>query len=402
MAERGGIGFRRSDNDPAAKAAGLLLRIGFALLVLVVPVVALFSRRLPLILVPIGALMIIIASAIMEETPDPREGLRRAFTSPAGLAAAFLAFWSTVSLAWTPFPLEAAERLFRVIGSIGLAVGAAVALPDRMRGSNLHLVGIGAAAGALASLVALVRFTFLDPIALERGATLVTLLAWPAVAWLTMKQRSLFAMALAALVGFAALVGRRPDIVVSLLAGAVVLGGAVANLRATARAIAVLMAGIMLLTPVAVLVVAPFMGMDTEAGRTANLWAQIITADYSRLITGYGLDTALRSRITNVLDFSAPRSLIFEIWYELGILGVVASALALAFGADHVGRLGPSVGPFALGCMAYAFALAVIGLGTAQTWWLTSLCVTAVAFAGVVNGQYRTVRPRATGLRPRP
>ncbi len=390
-------GQRLDRRDPAARAAGLLLRIGFGLLVVVLPVAAVYSRRAVFILAPIGALVMIIASAVMEETPDPRSGLKRLLSGPTGLACAFLAAWSGLSLLWTPFPAEAAERLFRVLGALVLAAGAALALPERMRASNLYLlpVGTGAAAMLLLSNL-LLPGRGSEGITLERGLITVTLLAWPAVAWLAIKRRSVPAMLIAALVGFAGLFGRVPDILPALVAGSVVLGGAMVNPRAVGQAVGAVMAGMVLLTPLAILVLAPLLGGAGDLGRLALVWSEVLLSDPIGIITGHGLDTALRSRVTSVLTSEAPRSLLFEVWYELGILGSLATAVALGFGAARTGLVGPLVAPFALGGMTFAFTLAVIGLGTAQTWWLSALGIAAVAFAAVANGQYRTVRPRAT------
>jgi hypothetical protein len=382
----------------AAKAAGLLLRIGFALLVIVIPVASVVSRRAVFILAPVGALIIIIASALMEETPDPRSGLQRLVSGPVGLAATFLAAWSGLSLAWTPFPAEAAERLFNVVGAAALAFGAAIALPTRMRATNLYLIPIGAGLGALLLLLALLRAQVPGEQTLVRASITVSLLAWPGICWLAMKRRSVPAMLVAALVGFAALVGRVPETLPALLVGSVVLGGAMMNRQAAGQAVGLAMAAMVLGAPLVVLLAARVFAGQADIGPMFDVWAQTITAEPLRLITGHGLDAALRGRFTNLLDTAAPRSILFEIWYELGVLGAVALAVALATAATRVAAIGPIVSPFALGAMTTGFVLSVLGLGTAQSWWLSVLGITAVAFAGVANGQYRTVRPRS--LRP--
>ncbi len=65
--------------DPATDAALLLRRIGFGTLALVLPLAALVSRRAAVVLVPIGVVLLIIATLI----EDPRNSW-----------ACFERFWS--------------------------------------------------------------------------------------------------------------------------------------------------------------------------------------------------------------------------------------------------------------------------------------------------------------------
>ena len=50
--------------DPAADSAALLRRLGFAILMLAVPVSALFARRAIVVLVPVGIILLVIAAAL--------------------------------------------------------------------------------------------------------------------------------------------------------------------------------------------------------------------------------------------------------------------------------------------------------------------------------------------------
>ncbi len=95
-----------------------------------------------------------------------------------------------------------------------------------------------------------------------------------------------------------------------------------------------------------------------------QVWADIIMADPLRLVTGHGIETALRNRISSALDVSAPTSLIFEVWYELGVLGALALTMAVGFTAMNLAGLSRTLGSFGLGCLGFAFGLSVMGLGT--------------------------------------
>jgi hypothetical protein len=385
-----------ADIDPAEQAALLLFRLGFAILAIALPISAVLSRRAPVIVAPIGAIVMVTATLLMPGQPLGGGRLRRLLTSPGGLAALFLLLWSTLSLLWTPFPSAGAERLFRMAGSAFIAVAAIAALPPRMRTSNLWLpvLGVGAAAG-VAMAVALVRPAAIDAQAIERGAVLITLVAWPAVTWLSMKRRSVAAMGIAAAVGCLAILLQGAAMLPALLVGAVLLGGAINDIRGASAAF---IAGVVVLVlggPLIAMMLSLLAPQESGFGRTMQLWSDIIFADPARLLTGHGLETALRNRISQQLDPSAPKSLLFEVWYELGVLGALATAVALAAGIAAAARLGRAVAPFALGCMGFAFALSVIGLGTSQTWWITALAATAIIFGAVANGEFKTERPLA-------
>jgi hypothetical protein len=382
--------------DPAEQAALLLFRIGFGILCIALPVAAAFSRRALVIIAPIGAIVLIFSALMIRDNRNALVRIRGVLTSPAGLAGLFIIFWSALSLLWTPFPASGAERLFRIVGTAGLALGAIIALPQRMRATNLYLLAVGVGFSAVTQLALLVWGAGLaDPINLERAAILTTLLAWPAVNWLAIKQRSLFGMAIGASVGTIAIVLQGPSILPALLIGAVLLGGALNNRRGTAVALMSAVTVLIMAAPLIALTLSFVAPQESGLGRTMQSWADLIIADPSRLLTGHGLDSALRNRISQILAPSAPSSLLFEIWYELGLLGAIALTTVIVLSVDRISHLGDTLTPFALGCFGFAFSLAVIGLSTSQTWWLTALATTVIAFAAVVNGEYRAKRPLA-------
>jgi hypothetical protein len=382
--------------DPAEQAAQLLFRIGFGILCVVLPLTSVFSRRAIVVIAPIGILILISAALMMKGSSQPGASLRRAISSPAGLAALFLIVWSAMSLAWTPFPGAGAERLLRVAASIGIAMGAIVALPERMRASNLYLLSVGIGLSAMVALgVATLQPELSEPTVLDRAAVLISLMAWPAVTWLSMKRRTVPAMGIAGAVGALALVLQGATVLPALLVGAVLLGGALNNLRGSAVAFAVAVAILIIGAPVIALVLSLLSTQASGFGRTMQVWADIILADPMRLVTGHGIETALRNRIAQALDNAAPTSLLFEVWYELGVLGALAMTVVLVASVFSIATLGRTLGAFALGCMGFAFTLATIGLGTSQTWWITALVATAIAFFAVAHGEYRTERPAA-------
>jgi len=361
--------------DPAEQAAQLLFRIGFGILCVIV---------------------LVSAALMMKGRSGPAQRVAGTLASPAGVAALFLLGWSALSLAWTPYPGPGAERLLRLAAAAVLAMGAAIALPERMRASNLYLIAIGVGCATAAALaIGLFRPEWTEPTVIERAIVLICLLGWPAAAWLAMKRRTVSAMAVAGGVGALALSLQGSTVPPALMLGGVLLGGALNNLRGAASAFAAATVALVIGAPLIALVVSLLAPQSSDFGRTMQVWADIIAADPLRLVTGHGVESALRNRISAALDVSAPTSLIFEVWYELGILGALALTVAVAFTALSLARLSRTLGSFALGCLGFAFALSVLGLGTSQAWWVTALVAAAIAFFAVANGEYRTERPTA-------
>src|SRR3712207_3946698 len=72
--------------DPAADAAALLRRLGFATLMLALPVGTLVARRGAVVLVPVGVILIVIAAALDGTHRSLRDSIASLVTSPAGLA----------------------------------------------------------------------------------------------------------------------------------------------------------------------------------------------------------------------------------------------------------------------------------------------------------------------------
>jgi hypothetical protein len=377
---------------PVEQAALMMFRIGFAILFLLMPISMLLSRRALFVLAPIGMIVLVVASVLLAAEKS-RPGL--GFWLPRGIVLPgllFLILWSMVSLLWSPFVEAGWTRLFQMSSSVVLVAMIMGLLPARMRSSNLYLIVVGVGAGLCALCVTLmIKPQRVPPIVFERALILVALLAWPAVAWLAIKRRSAAAMAIAAATGGLALVWQGA-IVPALLAGGVVLGGALNNRNSTAAALVAGICALILGAPVIALLIGLLPSQGTGLGTTLQSWADIILRDPLRLLTGHGLETSLRNRLSSVLDPAAPKSLLFEVWYELGLFGALALAVTLAGTIRAILRLDPVLVPYLLGCLAFAFTLAATGLGTSQTSSIWSLATVVVCFAALARGELRVSR----------
>jgi hypothetical protein len=395
--------------DPVAEAAGLLRRVAVAILVVLVPTAALVTRRGLVVLIPIGVFLLVIASALDGAQQPLARTAPRIIASPAGIAGGVVLLWCALSLIWTPFPAEASERLLNIAATVAMAVLGYLALPDRMRSANLYLIPVGV---AMAAVVGGAVALFGLPVArtaevmaqnLDRGLTVLALLVWPAVSWLRSRGRHAEAFAVGVLVSLATIVGPQPNPAIALACGALAFGLAVLSLRTGVRVMASVMAGLLALGPLIPFIVRPIAHLALEPGhwltRELRIWRTVITSEPERLVTGHGFETALRGRIEGLLPVNAPSTILFELWYELGVVGAFAAATALFAAVMACGRYSPSLVPGMVAAFVTAYAFACLGIGTAQMWWFTALALVVLVFVSIERGQFRTSRPKARLLR---
>jgi hypothetical protein len=159
------------------------------------------------------------------------------------------------------------------------------------------------------------------------------------------------------------------------------------------------MAGPLVIAPLLPLVLRPvaavWLGAAHPVVGSLDVWRSVVIDEPARLITGHGFETALRGRFVGLLAPDAPNSFLFEVWYELGLVGALAGAVALYRSASRAGRDHPLLVPGTVAAFATAFAFACLGIGTAQMWWFTALVVTILMFVAIERGQFRTTRPKA-------
>jgi hypothetical protein len=392
--------------DPVAEAAGLLRRVAFATLILVVPAAGLVTRRGVVVLIPIGISLLVIASALDGRQRPLGRTARRLVASPAAVAGAIALFWCALSLVWTPFPAEASERLLSIAATIAMAALGYLALPDRMRSADLYLipvgVGLAAAVGCAVALFGLpvTRTAEVAAQNLDRGLTVLALLVWPAASWLRSRGRHAEAFAIFVLVALATVLGPPPNHpAIALACGALAFGLVALSVRLGVRATAAVAAGLLALGPLLPFILRPIAQAALEPNhwlaRGLRIWRSVVAAEPERLITGHGFETALRGRIEGLLPINAPNTILFELWYELGVVGAFGTAAALFAAIVACGRRSPPLVPGMVAAFATAYAFACLGIGTAQMWWFTALALVVLVFVSIERGQFRTTRPKA-------
>lgn len=388
--------------DPVVSAAGMLRRIGFLILVVALPSLAFVSRRAVVVLTPVAVALIVIA-ALVDGAARPLSQSRRSLTSVPALATIALLGWIVLSLAWTPFFDPAAGRVVSILATTALGVAAYCAMPARMRSANLYLVPIGAGAAALfagglylahgqgypSATRAVAGETF------QRGLVVLVMAVWPAVAWLSSRGRDAQALALAVVVGAASALGPDNAPLLGFLAGAAICVLATAYPASVVATVATGMAVAILAAPAIPFLATPF-GAGAPGGALESLavWRDSMLADPLAVLTGHGVESVLRSTLAGLLSANTPDSILFEIWYELGLVGAVAAAVALASAVRASARRHPAMVPGEMAGFVSAFVMAALGVATTQMWWVTTLIVIGLIFVAGARGQFRTKRPK--------
>lgn len=395
--------------DPAADAARLLGRLGFAILMIAAPLAAVGGRRALVIMVPIAVVLIVLATFIETDGREPWQRAKAMILTPSGGLALFLLFWAGLSLVWTPFPQDAAERLANVIGSAALLLLCVAALPRRMRASNVYFLPLGIAitAGALIALALRADTDSLDDGHLaQRAALLITMMMPAAITWLAMRGKMIAGWILLALVVSALWLVDAYWILAALVIGAFIYGLALRQTELARRLVLAGTAGLVLLAPLVPLVLRPItkliFGVQHVNTEAIRVWARVVTQEPARLITGHGFDTALRARSAGLVPAGSPRGLLFELWYELGLLGAIAFALLLWRAVAATSQLPARDSAAVLSLMSIAFALALLGQNATQAWWMFALLIAMMALVAVQRAHERALRlsPSSTVQRP--
>jgi hypothetical protein len=393
----------RSADMPAEAAAKLLNRLGLAILFIGLPCVGVFWRGAIYVFLPVGAILILIGALL----DAPRQAGRRLLdmlVSPGGAAALFFALWLGLSLIWTPFPAQAGARFLQFSAAAFLAALAAISLPHRVSTFALYFLpaGVGLASAATLAL------TYIEPpwfsAGLAFGETLsqramitAIVLVWPALGFLSLREHWIAASVLALLVAAVALAGFAQIALLAMGAGALVFVAAMSSAEKTARLAAWFCATLVMLSPLFPFIyrqALPLLGIEPSAGSTTMLvWGSLVQSQWPRLITGHGSGFVNSGLSFGYLPAGTPRSLLFLLWYDLGMIGAAGFTALVALALKGAGRLAPEAAPAVLAGLVTALTIAVLGIAASQIWWLTLLACDAIAFAVLIKGVDKARRP---------
>lgn len=396
-----------SSSDPSTAAAALLRRIGLAVLALALPATAIFARRAVVLLLPIGAVLLVIAALLDGEMYSLRAKLWRLASSTGFLAAALGTMWAAASLAWTPALAPAEERLLGLVGTFGTALAAYLALPDRIRSANLYLIPVGTALGAVTAVANWLAGSGRggglgeDGRSVERGLIVLVLFVWPSIAWLRSRDRDAQAILLALAVAVAAVLAQNPFTPAALAIGALAYLATSLSPRIGAASVATVMAFLVALTPLLPFLLDPILpsGTEDQAWLGAfRAWASVVASDPVRLITGHGFGSVVQGRLAGSLPAAVPDTPLVQIWYDLGIVGALIAAIGLWVGPRSAVESYAPLLPSVVGAFATVSTLACMGVGNGQAWAPAAVSASILMFVAAQRGQFRTRRPRTRDL----
>jgi hypothetical protein len=415
----------RSPLTPAQDAAALLRRIGFAILVLAVPIAAMVSRRATVVLAPVGVTLMLLATWIDDAGFGLIASFKRILSRPEAVAGALLLGWVALSMLWTPFPTQGGEKALNLLGTCFMLLLGIAALPEKMRASNLYLMAIGTAGATVFAVVMALLGLFsgavenaseleMDGRSLQRGLMILAIFIWPSVGWLASRGRRFEAMLLAAVAFIGTLPSTSSALTIALLAGGLTFGAVLFHPQKSTRIIAYGTGLLLALAPLIPFILNLMLWLvktpNTLAALALRLWAEIISGDPLRLITGHGVEAAFRSRVTGLLPAQSPNSFLFEIWYDLGIVGAFSCAAVCVFLLKRMSCSSSPLLPAKFACFVTAATLGILGMGGAgmgglgvggtQIWWVTSLGLAALAFVASERGQFRHRLPKANKSLP--
>jgi hypothetical protein len=399
-----------ASNDAAEDASRLLQRLGFVVLALGAPCAEALSSRAIFLFFPIGTALLLVA-AMLNPVKGVGGRLSAALGSPIGLVSLALIAWAALSLAWTPFPVEAIEHLLKLAGTALAVIVALCCSRDHMRATDLYLFPVGVALAMLAILtMALADNAGVGSYAdrTERSGVALVIMLWPAMAGLAARGRNGLARLLMILAAAFIFAIGAPVTAAALFVGVLVLSFAISDVKRTVTDLGILAAAIVLLSPLAP-AVAPTMArwffhakLSSLSGPLAPIAgaAEILLHEPLRLFTGHGIDTAVRGVQAGLLPAPVPRVALFEIWYELGIIGALLSATLVWLGFRGVGATGSKVARYLVAALACDLTLAFLSEDFSQMSWVTLLAVSALSAGAAARSQYRTKRPPAAGPEP--
>lgn len=397
-----------SPKDDAADASLFLSRLAYAVLAIAAPTGVVLHELAIYVLFPIGVALLTFA-AVLDPPQDLGARVVATFKRPEVLAGLGLLAWATLSMLWSPYSVAAGQHALKM-GAWAFAVWLGLTLTsERARATDLYLFPIGLGVMMAAILGTWMAIRQGAPISNDRiydgGRTLAALL-FPAMGGLVARGRNGYARVL--LISgfvFTFAIGSTP-IMLAVFVGFTALSFAASDLDRTTRDLSWIAAGLIGLAPLVALVASP-VAREIMHARLSSLPApfpsisiafDIVTHNVARLITGRGFETVARGVRDGLLPEQTPRVLLFQIWYELGIIGGWLAAAAAWFGFRAIGSAAPRLAPFLAAALACNLTLAALSTDLSDMIWVTSLAIVFITCDVVARSQYRTTRPSAAYL----
>ena len=391
--------------DDVADASQFLSRIAYAVLALGAPVGVVLHSFAIFLLMPIGIVLLVFAAAL-EPPPLAANRLAMAYTFPVTLLALCWLAWAALSILWTPFTIEAGQQLLRYAG-LGFGLTCAFSLTrEHAKATDLYFFPIGVLLTMLAIMAAWIaskQGAAIDPERIDQGGLMIATLLFPAMGGLAARARNGYARILMILAFIYVYAIGSPSTMIALFAGLTVLSFAVSDLKRTARDLSWGAAAAVALAPLLVLILAPVARLTLNAKLVAlpppypsiAYVFTLVTQDGARLITGHGFETVTRGMRIGALPPETPHTALFQVWYELGIVGAWLVAAGIAFAFRAIGEAPARLAPYLAAAFACVLALGATRSNLDDWTWLAMLSIALIGCDVAARSQYRTTRPSA-------
>ncbi|MGD1037420.1 MAG: hypothetical protein ABR878_09530 [Roseiarcus sp.] len=394
--------------DDAADASQFLSRVGYVVLALAAPASVVLHPLAIFVLFPIGVVLVIFA-AVLDPDAGALKRVGEAFRSPMTLVGLAGLGWAALSILWTPFPVAAAQHVFKLTLLTLAVVLALTTTREHARATDLYLFPIGLVlimAAIVAAWAAAQQGAPLDQSRIPEGGRALAVLLFPAMGALAARGRNGYARLLLILAFIYASVIGETATTTALFAGFAALSFAVSDLDRTAHDLSWLAAGLILLSPL-VPALAPTFAWWMLHAKLSSLPAPypslgvatlVFLHDKAHLLTGHGFETVVRGVRAGILPPQTPRALVFEIWYELGIVGALIAAVGAWLGFRAIGKAPPRLAPYLAAAFACNLTLGFLSVDLSDMTWVTLLAIGAITTGAAAHSQYRTTRPSAANL----
>jgi hypothetical protein len=389
-------------SPPAAQSASQLLRrVGFIVLAMA-PLFAQFSRRGFVIVMPLGAILLILARLIESDAQEPLAGMRRSLAHVCAGPILFFIGWAGLSLIWTPFAAEAAIRYINLVALSLLLFATIQSLGDHTRIANLNLLPIGLACSLVLALALngpglASSNAVADTTTTERLPIFTAILMIPASAWLLSRGRWIVWMVMTATACLTLLLLEAMTAVIALSVSLGIYGLTLVRPALTRLLTLISTAVLMLMAPLLPFILRPvtkfLYGSEDLTMDALRAWGRLVQKEPLRLLTGHGFDVTMRAKSAGLIEAAAPRGLLFEIWYELGFLGVLSLVLLFISAIRYARHQPPPVAASILSSLMCCFIFAVAGQASMQAWWLTLIGLLMIHLVAMAHGHFHTHRP---------
>jgi hypothetical protein len=280
---------------------------------------------------------------------------------------------------------------------------------EHARATELYLFPIGLVVvmvGILIAWLAAQQGFAIDQSRISDGGLALAVLLFPTMGALAARGRNGYArlMLLLAFV-YASAIGA-PATMTALFVGFATLSFAVSDLGRTVRDLSWLAAALIVLSPIVVALAPTFAAWVLHAKlaalptpypslRVANL---VFQHDKAHMLTGHGFETVARGMRAGILPPQTPQALVFEVWYELGIVGALIAAAGAWIGFRAIGEAPPRLAPYLAAALACNLTLALLSVDLSNMTWAALLAIGVIAVDVAARSQYRTTRPSAASL----